>query len=296
MTTAPVMAKLAEARARGATKVAFGGGEPTIRREPPAAGALVPRSRLPLDQDPVERLDVLVSLVRRGGRATRGSTDFHISFMAHTDGALRADHGHARTRFDARDAGRAQSGGARSQAGRRPDHQERHLDAPRRHRRALGRLGHRDVQPVAGVAVATATRTTSPRCCRSSRCATASCAAFERGRQLGVTVRSRHIPRCMLPGYEEHVADLREDKVLVVTPRATLRALGIDDLAQHVRREVQRLPVPARRLPRRAHTTTSSATATRSCGPRRPSSSRQRRRFDPEDASAKAGDARAETC
>ena len=47
------------------------------------------------------------------------------------------------------------------------------------------------------------------------------CAAFERGRALGVTVRSRHIPRCMLPGYEEHVADLREDRVLVVTPRAT---------------------------------------------------------------------------
>jgi len=46
-------------------------------------------------------------------------------------------------------------------------------------------------------------------------------AAFERGKRLGVTVRSRHIPRCMLPGYEEHVVDLREDKVLVVTPRAT---------------------------------------------------------------------------
>src|SRR5262249_53635887 len=46
-------------------------------------------------------------------------------------------------------------------------------------------------------------------------------AAFERGRRLGVTVRSRHIPRCMLPGYEDHIADLREDKVLVVTPRAT---------------------------------------------------------------------------
>jgi len=47
------------------------------------------------------------------------------------------------------------------------------------------------------------------------------CAAFERGKQLGVTVRSRHIPRCMLAGYEEHIADLREDRVLVITPRAT---------------------------------------------------------------------------
>jgi MoaA/NifB/PqqE/SkfB family radical SAM enzyme len=46
-------------------------------------------------------------------------------------------------------------------------------------------------------------------------------AAFERGKELGVSVVSRHIPRCMLPGYEEHVADLREDEVLVITPRAT---------------------------------------------------------------------------
>lgn len=42
--------------------------------------------------------------------------------------------------------------------------------------------------------------------------------AFERGRALGVDVVSRHIPRCMLPGYEDHVHDLREDRVLVVTP------------------------------------------------------------------------------
>ncbi|HVM97304.1 MAG TPA: hypothetical protein VMT89_13000, partial [Candidatus Acidoferrales bacterium] len=46
-------------------------------------------------------------------------------------------------------------------------------------------------------------------------------AAFDRGKKLGVSVVSRHIPRCMLPGYEDHVADLREDRVLVVTPRAT---------------------------------------------------------------------------
>ena len=46
-------------------------------------------------------------------------------------------------------------------------------------------------------------------------------AAFERGTQLGVTVRSRHIPICLLPGHESHMADLREDRVLVVSPRAT---------------------------------------------------------------------------
>jgi len=34
-------------------------------------------------------------------------------------------------------------------------------------------------------------------------------------------VRSRHIPRCILPGYEAHIADLRDDKVLVITPRTS---------------------------------------------------------------------------
>jgi len=43
-------------------------------------------------------------------------------------------------------------------------------------------------------------------------------AAFEEGRRRGITVYSRHIPRCFLRGYEEFCRDLREDRVLVVTP------------------------------------------------------------------------------
>jgi len=37
-------------------------------------------------------------------------------------------------------------------------------------------------------------------------------------RELNVTTLSRHIPRCMLRGYEDHVYNLREDRVYVVTP------------------------------------------------------------------------------
>jgi len=46
-------------------------------------------------------------------------------------------------------------------------------------------------------------------------------AAFEVGRRRGIPVFSRHIPRCMLPGYHDHVWDVRADKVLIVTPEST---------------------------------------------------------------------------
>jgi len=42
--------------------------------------------------------------------------------------------------------------------------------------------------------------------------------AFEQGRRRGIPVYSRHIPRCMLPGYLEHIWDVRTDRVLIVTP------------------------------------------------------------------------------
>jgi cyclic pyranopterin phosphate synthase len=45
--------------------------------------------------------------------------------------------------------------------------------------------------------------------------------AFEVGRRRGVPVMSRHIPRCMLPGYWDHVWDVGTDKVLVVTPESS---------------------------------------------------------------------------
>ncbi len=44
-------------------------------------------------------------------------------------------------------------------------------------------------------------------------------AACERGDALGVPVRSRHIPRCMLPGLESrHRVDTLTEAVRVVTP------------------------------------------------------------------------------
>ena len=45
--------------------------------------------------------------------------------------------------------------------------------------------------------------------------------AFEVGRRRGIPVHSRHIPLCMLPGYADHVWDVRSDRILIVTPEST---------------------------------------------------------------------------
>src|SRR5438477_12951007 len=83
MATAPVMAALAEARRRGATKVAFGGGEPTIRR-----------SLLPLVRWCRERGWRSIKIPSNGlmysyrafaeEAVDAGITASDISFMAHT--------------------------------------------------------------------------------------------------------------------------------------------------------------------------------------------------------------------
>ena len=46
-------------------------------------------------------------------------------------------------------------------------------------------------------------------------------AAFDVGRRRGIPVHSRHVPRCLLPGYWDHVWDVRSDRILIVTPEST---------------------------------------------------------------------------
>lgn len=45
--------------------------------------------------------------------------------------------------------------------------------------------------------------------------------AFELGRRRGIEVYSRHIPVCMLPDYPDHIWNVRQDNVLIVTPGST---------------------------------------------------------------------------
>jgi cyclic pyranopterin phosphate synthase len=218
MITAAVIDKLRDARARGATRVAFGGGEPTIRR------GLLPLVRWCRDRGyrtiKVPSNGLMYSYRAYAEEASEaGISDFHISFMAHT-----AD-------LYERIMGKADALALVTQG-------VRHLAA----------LGHRPIgdlivksdtwmhlADIVAYWAAQGVETFNPWLVSLSdrnRNNLASLlpvsemrdgifAAFERGKDLGVTVRSRHIPRCMLPGYEDHVADLREDKVLVITPRST---------------------------------------------------------------------------
>ena len=83
MATAAVLAQLIEARARGATKVSFGGGEPTIRR------GLLPLVRWCRDRGfrsiKIPSNGLMYSYRAFAEEASdAGITDFHISFMAHT--------------------------------------------------------------------------------------------------------------------------------------------------------------------------------------------------------------------
>jgi cyclic pyranopterin phosphate synthase len=218
MLTAAVMAKLSEARARGAVKVAFGGGEPTIRR------SLLPLVRWCRDRGyrsvKIPSNGLMYSYKAYAEEAVdAGITDFHISFMAHTAGLYEQIMGRPDA-FDLVTEG------------------VRNLIALKR--KPIGDLIIKSdtwmhladiVEHWAGQGVQTFNLWLVSLSDRNkdnlasllpvSEMRAGIVAAFERGKQLGVTVRSRHIPRCMLPGYQEHVADLREDKVLVITPRAT---------------------------------------------------------------------------
>jgi cyclic pyranopterin phosphate synthase len=218
MATAAVMAKLAEARARGAVKVAFGGGEPTIRR------GLLPLVRWCRDRGfrsiKVPSNGLMYSYAAYAKEASEaGINQFHISFMAHTAELYEKIMGKP---------------GA--------------LELVTQGVRNLMALGHKPVGDLiiksdtwmhlpdivehwAGlgveafnlwlVSLSDRNRDNLDSLLPVSAMREGIVAAFERGKQLGVKVLSRHIPRCMLPGYEEHIADLREDRVLVITPRST---------------------------------------------------------------------------
>jgi cyclic pyranopterin phosphate synthase len=218
MATAAVMDKLIDARARGATKVAFGGGEPTIRR------SLLPLVRWCRDRGyqsvKIPSNGLLYSYRAYAAEAVEaGINDFHISFMAHTPALYAQIMGKP-------EAFELVTQGVRNLA-------------------ALGQVPVGDliiksdtwmhladiVAHWAGegirtfnlwlVSLSDRNRDNLASLLQVSEMRDGICAAFDRGRELGVTVRSRHIPRCMLPGYEDHIADLREDRVLVITPRAS---------------------------------------------------------------------------
>lgn len=218
MATPAILDILRDARARGAHQVSFGGGEPTIRR------SLLPIVRWCRDRGytsiKVASNALLYSYPDYAREAAEaGINKFHISFMAHTPEL----YAHIMGRPDALPL---VTRGLENliALGHKPigDLIIKH-DTWRHLPDIVAHWAERGVESFNLWLVSLSDRNRDNRASlpRVSEMRDGICAAFERGRQLGVTVLSRHIPRCMLPGYEDHVADLRDDKVLVVTPRAT---------------------------------------------------------------------------
>lgn len=218
LSTAAVLAQLQDARARGATRVSFGGGEPTIRR------GLLPLVRWCRDRGyrsiKVSSNGLLYSYKWFAEETCdAGVNDFHISFMAHTPELYESIMGKP-------GAIQLVTQGVRhlTDLGHRPvgdliikDDTWMHLADIVEYWANLGV----EVFNLWLVSLSDRNKDNLASLLRVSEMRDGICAAFELGKQLGVTVRSRHIPRCLLPGYEAHIADLREDKVLVVTPRTS---------------------------------------------------------------------------
>lgn len=218
MSTRAVLAQLKEARDRGATKVAFGGGEPTIRR------GLLPLVRWCRDRGyrsiKVASNGMMYSYPWYAEQAVdAGVNDFHISLMAHTPELYEKIMGKP-------GAFELVTRGVRNviALGHVPtadliikSDTWMHLADIVEHWAAAGIRAFN----LWLVSLSDRNRDNLASLLRVSEMRDGICAAFERGRALDVTVLSRHIPRCMLPGYEDHVADLRDDKVLVVTPRTS---------------------------------------------------------------------------
>jgi len=218
MPTETILRQLQEARLRGATKVSFGGGEPTIRR------GLLPLVRWCRDRGyqsiKVPSNGLMYSYRTFAQEACEaGINDFHISFMAHTDSLYEKIMGKT-------GALQLVTQGVHNliELGHKPvgdliiKHDTwMHLADIVEHWAGLGI----DTFNLWLVSLSDRNTNNFESLPRVTEMREGINAAFERGKKLGVVVRSRHIPRCMLPGYEDRMADLREDKVLVITPRAT---------------------------------------------------------------------------
>jgi len=215
MTTTEIVAELVEARSMGIHKVSFGGGEPTIRKD------LAPLVRLCRDRgfDHVKvssnglmyQYDTFAS-----GLVEAGVSQFNLSVMAHTEELYRSIMGIE----GARDMVRK---GVHNllELGREPiidlivkDDTYEHL--PRIIEFWAGEgAGHFILWLVS---LSDRNRDNTPSLPRVTDMKEYITEAFETSRRLDVFCESRHIPRCMLRGYEEFVRDLRQDRVRVVTP------------------------------------------------------------------------------
>lgn len=217
MTTARAIREIEEAHGLGIHKIAFGGGEPTIRKD------LLPLVRFCRDRGfdyiKVSSNGLMYSYEEYARKAVdAGVTDFHISAMAHTkelyasimgreDALLLVEHGIDNL----------------VSLGKTPvlDLIIKN-DTYRYLAEIIEHFANHGVRAFALWLVSLSDRNKDnlASLLRVSEMREEIFRAFDRARELKVDAWSRHIPRCMLRGYEAYVRDLREDRVLVVTPNS----------------------------------------------------------------------------
>ncbi len=215
MSTADVLRELSDARTRGMHKVAFGGGEPTIRKD---LLALVRWCRdRGFDSVKVSSNGLMYSYPKYAADAVAaGVTQFNVSVMAHTpalySSILGLAQGYEKVAAGVRNLVALGMAPVADLIVKNDTY--RHLPAIVAHWAGLGCRTF----PLWLVSLSDRNRENLASLPRVSEMHDAIVAAFETGRELGVDVYSRHIPRCMLRGHESFCRDLRDDRVLVVTP------------------------------------------------------------------------------
>lgn len=215
MTTGDALSELARARSMGMHKVSFGGGEPTIRRD------LLPVVRWARDRGfdwiKISSNGLMYAYPDYVARAVdAGVTDFHISLMGHTPEMYAATMGD-RKYFDMVvrgvdnlvAAGQAPVGDMIVKS-----------DTWRCLTETVAFWSARGVRtfPLWLVSLTDRNADNPESLPRVSDIYPEMARVFEYGRAHNLDVYSRHIPRCMLPGYHDFVHDLRQDRVYIVTP------------------------------------------------------------------------------
>lgn len=215
MTTADVIRELADARAMGMHRLAFGGGEPTIRRD------LLPLVRWArergFDWVKVSSNGLMYGYPEYVKKAVdAGITDFHISVMGHTPAMYAATMGDARW-FDV-----VLRGVDNLVAAGRPPILDMIIkrDTYESLRETVQFWAGRGVTtfPLWLVSLTDRNASNPASLPRVTEMYPHLARVFDYARENGLKVYSRHIPRCMLRGYEDFVHDLREDRVYIVTP------------------------------------------------------------------------------
>lgn len=218
MTTREIIGELVKARQLGIHAVSFGGGEPTIRRD---FLPLVAYSRdRGWDMIKVSSNGLMYSYPEFAKRAVEaGVTQFNISAMGHTPALYESIMGR-RDYLDRVEAGVANL----IDLGKVPvlDLIIKN-DTVAQLTETIEYWASRGVDtfPLWLVSLTDRNATNVESLPRVSDIKEHLFRAFEFGRKNGLNVYSRHIPRCVLPGYEDFVRDLREDRVYIVTPRSS---------------------------------------------------------------------------